>query len=215
MSYSLNGTDQRLITGNIYGNSPLNITMSIWARSNGPNANNTLWAHTSGSNLLFRFILNASNQAEFYYRDSNGIVQASIARPVALNNLTWYHWCVTINATEGAKFYIDGVLVGSDATVSMSNNNPEKSSIGVNDANGTGAWQNHWFGNVAEAAIWTETINSSEIVSLSKGMTCEKVRPQGLVFYAPLTRDLIDIKRGLAITNDNNATVAENPRVYA
>jgi hypothetical protein len=46
-------------------------------------------------------------------------------------------------------------------------------------------------------------------------MTCDKVRPQSLVFYAPLVRDLIDYKGGLTITNNNTATVANHPRVYA
>jgi hypothetical protein len=46
-------------------------------------------------------------------------------------------------------------------------------------------------------------------------MTCDKVRPQNLVFYAPLVRDLIDAKGGLTITNNNGATVANHPRVYA
>jgi hypothetical protein len=47
------------------------------------------------------------------------------------------------------------------------------------------------------------------------GMTCDKIRPQSLVFYAPLVRDLIDVKGGLTITNNNTATVANHPRVYA
>ena len=45
-------------------------------------------------------------------------------------------------------------------------------------------------------------------------MTCDKVRPQNLVFYAPLVRDLIDAKGGLVITNNNGATVATHPRIY-
>ena len=45
-------------------------------------------------------------------------------------------------------------------------------------------------------------------------MTCDKIRPQNLVFYAPLVRDLIDQKGGLTITNNNAATVANHPRIY-
>ena len=46
-------------------------------------------------------------------------------------------------------------------------------------------------------------------------MTCDKVRPQSLVFYAPLVRNLQDVKGGLTISNNNTATVAVHPRVYA
>lgn len=46
-------------------------------------------------------------------------------------------------------------------------------------------------------------------------MTPDKIRPQSLVFYSPLVRDLNDQKGGLTITNNNGATVANHPRVYA
>jgi hypothetical protein len=70
-------------------------------------------------------------------------------------------------------------------------------------------------GKIAEVGIWSSALTQPEIASLAKGMTCDKVRPQNLVFYAPLVRDLIDQKGGLAITNNNGATVANHPRVYA
>ena len=68
---------------------------------------------------------------------------------------------------------------------------------------------------IAEVGIWNAALSAAEIASLAKGMTCDKVRPQSLVFYAPLVRDLIDQKGGRAITNNNGATVANHPRVYA
>ena len=70
-------------------------------------------------------------------------------------------------------------------------------------------------GQAAEVGIWNVALTAAEIASLAKGMTCDKVRPQSLVFYAPLVRDLIDYKGGLTITNNNTATVANHPRVYA
>jgi len=70
-------------------------------------------------------------------------------------------------------------------------------------------------GRIAEVGIWNAALTAAEIASLAKGMTCDKVRPQSLVFYAPLVRDLTDQKGGRAITNNNGATVANHPRVYA
>jgi hypothetical protein len=69
-------------------------------------------------------------------------------------------------------------------------------------------------GRTAEVGIWNVALSATELSSLAKGMTCDKVRPQSLVFYAPLVRDLIDQKGGLAITNNNAATVANHPRIY-
>jgi hypothetical protein len=70
-------------------------------------------------------------------------------------------------------------------------------------------------GDIAEVGIWNAALTAAEIASLAKGMTCDKIRPQNLVFYAPLVRDLIDQKRGLTITNNNGTIVSNHPRVYA
>lgn len=74
---------------------------------------------------------------------------------------------------------------------------------------------NTWDGLIAEVGIWSAALTTDEVASLAKGMTCNKVRPQNLVFYAPLVRDIIDQRGGLAITNNNGATVANHPPVYA
>ncbi len=69
-------------------------------------------------------------------------------------------------------------------------------------------------GQIAEVGIWNVALTDAEIASLADGMTCDKVRPQSLVFYAPLVRNLQDVRGGLPITNNNTATVANHPRVY-
>jgi hypothetical protein len=52
-------------------------------------------------------------------------------------------------------------------------------------------------GRTAEVGIWNAALTAAEIASLAKGMTPDKIRPQSLVFYAPLVRDLIDVRGGL------------------
>ncbi len=214
MAYGFNGTNQRLITGNVYGNSPTAISMSIWVRRNGAQVSKVIWAHSASNNLFFRFFLDASTQPNFSYRDSGFTTQANITRTGALADLTWTHFCVSVT-TNSATFYVDGISAGTDTSVSMANNNPTKSSFGAIDASGSNSWQQHFAGELADAGVWLGTLNAAEITSLSKGMTCDKIRPQNLVFYAPLVRNLIDAKGGLTITNNNGATVATHPRVYA
>ncbi len=62
--------------------------------------------------------------------------------------------------------------------------------------------------------MWQATLTAEEIASLAKGMTCDKIRPQSLVYYTPLIRDIQDLARGMALTN-TDSTVANHPRVYA
>jgi hypothetical protein len=74
---------------------------------------------------------------------------------------------------------------------------------------------NYFSGDIAEVGVWNVALTADEIASLADGFTCDRVRPQSLVFYAPLIRDLADLAGGRAITNNNTATVANHPRVYA
>ena len=123
----------------------------------------------------------------------------------------WHHACVVQASTTSRTIYLDGGNSAS-STVAINPKNVNRLNIGAYDLNGAGGFFN---GDIAEAAVWNAALNADEVRSLSRGMTCDKVRPQSLVFYAPLVRDLIDYKGGLTITNNNTATVANHPRVYA
>lgn len=69
-------------------------------------------------------------------------------------------------------------------------------------------------GAIADVAFWSVGLTDAEIASLAKGYKPTRIRPQSLVFYAPLLRNLQDLRGGLALTNNNGATVADHPRVY-
>lgn len=68
-------------------------------------------------------------------------------------------------------------------------------------------------GLLAEVGVWTAALTADEIASLSAGFTPDQIRPQSLVFYAPLVRTLQDLRGGRTITTTNNPTVAVHPRV--
>jgi hypothetical protein len=132
--------------------------------------------------------------------------------PPALN--TWYHVAGVYESATSRKAYING----SNESAANDNSNSVTPS-GVNLLIIGGRFNTtiggYFTGDIAEVGIWNVALTASEIASLAKGMTCDKIRPQSLVFYAPLVRDLIDAKGGRTITNNNGATVANHPRVYA
>lgn len=73
---------------------------------------------------------------------------------------------------------------------------------------------NSWStGDFAELGMWQATLTAEEVASLAKGMTCDKIRPQSLVYYTPLIRDIQDLARGMTLTN-TDSTVANHPRIY-
>jgi len=176
------------------------------------------------SSRVIASIGTGSNRAQLQISSSTSFVfslpdrggNATFTRGSAASANTWYHFAGTTSGTaNGSTFH--AYLDGSQSPAATVSNGPigtmTRIVIGGRD-NGTsiGLFANAL---VAEAAVWSVVLGVDEIASLADGMTCDKVRPQSLVFYAPLVRDLIDYKGGLTITNNNTATVADHPRVYA
>jgi len=143
---------------------------------------------------------------------SNGIADTTAGYIVG----KWHHGCAVFTSTTSRSVYIDG---GSSATntTSITPTLLDRTNIGVQFLQNAGGTSGINFadGLIAEVGIWNAALTQPEIASLAKGMTCDKIRPQSLVFYAPLVRNLQDAKGGLTITNNGGATVATHPRVYA
>jgi hypothetical protein len=151
----------------------------------------------------------------FFILSSNGTGAAFTRRDssTATSN-AWQHYCGTFSPNNYPNVYLNGSLSNGTAQGSLNtaiHSGTADLAIGGN-SNGLGGYVT---GDIAEVGIWNAALTAAEIASLAKGMSCDKVRPQNLVFYAPLVRDLIDARGGLTITNNNGATVANHPRVYA
>jgi hypothetical protein len=125
---------------------------------------------------------------------------------------TWSHACGVFSANNSRTSYLNA---GGAATNTAFGANIGANSTLIGARRFSGAIGTYHAGLLAECGIWNAALTVAEIASLAKGMTCDKVRPQSLVFYAPLIRDLQDVRGGLTITNNNGATVADHPRVYA
>lgn len=119
---------------------------------------------------------------------------------------TYFHATCAYPSSASRTAYLDGAAgtTGTDVTTAT----------GV-DRFAIGGYITAFLdGRCAEVAVWNVALTDDEIVSLAKGFKPTRVRPQSLVFYAPLVRDLQDLRGALTITNNNTATVADHPRVY-
>lgn len=138
-------------------------------------------------------------------------------QPSAASNLTvneWNHCSGVYTSATNRTAYRNGTA-GTAGTTNIGAQNAANELLINARNNGSSIGLISQFSIIAEVGVWNVALTADEIASLSKGMTCDKVRPQSLVFYAPLVRNLIDVKGGLTITNNNTATVANHPRVYA
>ena len=107
--------------------------------------------------------------------------------------------------------YLSGVKGTENTTNNSSFTAANEISIGARRLTTFGVFMD---GQIAEAAVWSVALTDAEVASLAKGFKPTRIRPQSLVFYAPLIRNLQDTRGGLSITNNNSATVANHPRVY-
>ena len=125
------------------------------------------------------------------------------AGPTTFGANQWVHTAAVFTSATSRQAYLNG----TSGTVNTSNIGTQEATVNIRVGTST-------IGRIAEAAIWSVDLNADEIASLAKGVTCNLVRPQSLIYYVPLIRNLQDVKGGLSITNVNGATVADHPRVY-
>ena len=123
---------------------------------------------------------------------------------------TWFHAAGVFTSSTSRRAYADGVA-GSNTTTNVTPTGIDRIGIGARVRSTIDQYHD---GLIAEVGIWNAALNAAEIASLANGVTCDRVRPQSLVFYAPLIRNLQDVMESRTITNTNTATVANHPRVY-
>ena len=132
-------------------------------------------------------------------------------------NSTWRHCVCRLSdsaTVSTATTYVDGAQNQSVAYGSATPATTGLDRFGV-CALVRGNVSSYSSASVADVGVWNVALTTDEIASLARGVTCEQVRPQSLVFYAPLIRNIGDMARSIALTNNNTATVADHPRVYA
>ena len=220
MAYEFNGTNQRIIAANPISDVPF--TLACWFNSQDAAANQCLLQvgnfATSDRCTLFARGNTAGDPIRLQVQGST--TAATVFTSTGWTANTWNHACGTGKITDSSPFQEFAVYLNAGGKVTTATNVGAPSSawsltsIGSERSNGIIHSGRHFDGLIAEAGIWNVALTDDEIASLAKGMTCNLVRPQSLVFYAPLIRDLQDVKGGLTLTNNNTATVADHTRVY-
>ena len=203
------GSSQHLSTASS-NVSAVPMTLACWSKTStvavGDEVFVAVGASNGNRNVLSRFQSNIGANSN----GSNGNFFAAVSTQLTTN--TYFHIAGVFPSTSSRELFFNGVTVANNANAAGTQAAFTETLIGARRAASVGLY---YTGDIAEVGIWNAALTADEIASLAKGMTCDKVRPQSLVFYAPLVRDLQDVRGGLTITNNNGATVANHPRVYA
>jgi hypothetical protein len=188
MAYEFNGTNQRLQNLSAVVSSPP-LTLACWFNPNNVTASNCLVSITGPGTSNIRFALFASGAiAGDPIRASITSVFASSTSGFVANE--WQHACAVFASNSSRTAYLDGGSPGTN-TGTQAVTGIDRTNIGCQFISGAGGLNGTSFTNglIAEVGIWNAALTAAEVASLAKGMTCDKVRPQSLVFYAPLVPD--------------------------
>lgn len=121
----------------------------------------------------------------------------------------WHHAAAVISSSSSRSVYLNGGSSGTDSTL-ITASSINRTCVGASRHNSV--TNNPFSGDLAEAAIWAAALTAAEIASLAAGYSPLLIRREALAFYAPLIRNVQDIRGGLALT-DAGTTVADHPRI--
>ena len=205
MAYSFNGTNQWISAGSAPATAAP-VTIAAHFYKTGTATKNGIFLRSAAvSNQLIGFYFGSSSSVRGFLQQ--GGIQPDFAASGSYTINTWGHACLVCESSVLRTIYRNG---GNSAQNTTSATPASLDRLDIAAVNGTSTFD----GRFAEVGIWSAALNADEVASLAGGFTCDKVRPQSLVFYAPLIRDLTDIRGALALTNNNSATVTDHPRVY-
>jgi hypothetical protein len=210
MAYSFVGQDLQTASAPINAqDTPLTIAVFVNLRGS-LTTNQAICSLNDNSNGYLLFTTNLGKIAVTHTSVATNTFGAFSTNSILQN--TWFHAAAVIPSISSRSVFLNGNENQNSTSLSSI---PASTSVSVASRRNNGIFG--LYGNIfaAELGIWNAALTADEIASLTKGMTCDKVRPQNLAFYAPLVRNLIDQKGGLTITNNNGAAVANHPRVYA
>lgn len=212
MSYDFNGSNQYLSASSPVTAAPITVSLFFLTRhstnnqaliqiDNGVGSERLLLAANMGlAGKPLRAFVQTGSGTGSAESDYNGLTSNTI-----------YHAAGVFASNSSRTAYLNGAAATTNTTT-VNVGSLSGFTIASRRYSSTPAlFLNGW---IAEVGIWNAALADEEIASLSLGMPCNKIRPQNLQFYSPLIRDLIDTKRGLTITNNNGATVADHPRIY-
>lgn len=154
--------------------------------------------------LLARGDVGGDPVAAVARRSSQGIANSTAGYTAN----TWQHAVGVFTSSTSRTVYLNGSNSATDTT-SIVPAGLDRTTVGMRDRAAPTAMS----GSIAEAAIWNVALDAAEVAALAKGMSPRFIRPAALVYYAPLVREVRDLK-GNAVTDTSSQSSLDHPRVY-
>jgi hypothetical protein len=208
MAYAFNGSNQSISASQTLA---IAAPLTIYIRSNHASAKQHYAAVLSNTASNVFLLAPQINNRHYTYTGSGGVFTEATSPTSPLYAVNSWSDLVGQFVSSTSRFaWLDNTK-GTEATGSRVPVTINALGIGQIPGASNSNWLN---GRAAEMAVWSVSLSDAEINSLWKGFPPKRIRPQSLVFYLPMIRDLHDIRNGLALTNNGSATVFAHPRRY-
>lgn len=205
-----NGTTQYFIGGSAPV-SAVPLTMMCWFRGNSTLTGALMSLSTNGGTARYSLVAAgtvAGDPIQVGSTNSAG-TGANAVTSTGFTSGVWTHAAGVWATTSSRTAYINGGDSGTETTNITAG--ADRTLIGARISTTVGAF---FTGRIAEAAIWNTDLSPEEIAIGARGFSPWQIRPQSLVFYAPLLPTFIDIVGGLALTNTGSVGTVDGPRIY-
>jgi hypothetical protein len=216
MAYDFDGTNQDIRSTSVPVGVNEPITFSAWFNTDSDTVEQTIVAACNNTNTTGAFYTLTFAAAATGDPIRSGKYIGSGSTIVAAANTTgfvgnWKHVCAVFSSDTLRAVWQNGTETTNTTSLGDTSQTFNRFSIGCLPRSTGVAYTN---GRIAEVGVWSIALTGAEIAGLSKGIKPPRIRPQNIVLYAPLIRNIQDTRGGITFTNENSATVANHPRVY-
>lgn len=158
-------------------------------------------------NHIYMSIINSSGLVG---ADSANASQATATSSSAVSTNTWTHCAAVFASATSRAAYKDGGNKGTNATNITWPASLARFGIGHDDGSTIGR---NLQGRVAEFGVWDVALTDDEVAQLGRGMPPSVVRPENLIAYLPLIRDVYDAS-GNSFSIIGSLSAANHSRIY-
>jgi hypothetical protein len=211
MARSFNGTTSRLVSAT----TPVTatpLTLACWANLVNATALHCLVSVSDSAAGVDYFRLDADGSAggdpvrvEARRNTNQGVATSSSG----FTANTWFHACGVFTGDTSRAAFVNGANKGTNATSAIPTG-IDRIGIGVLARSSLANFSN---GMIAEVGIWNAALTDADVASLAKGASPLMIRPESLVFYAPLSSTNLEFRAALALTA-TDITAGVHPRIY-
>lgn len=211
-SFSRAASDYIQAAQSLSGGSAYPFTIAAWIKTSNLTDPLTIASISLGSSTRRHALtvgFDTTARIQFMSDLATSPVTATSGTEVTSN--TWHHAAGWVASNSSRAAYIDGTNRGTNGNSKTWTNGVDRITVGAEDNNNS--LFRHFDGVIAELGIWNDVLTDEEVAILALGVSPLLVRPQNLVHYQPLVRDVVALK-GTAPGTISGTAAADHPRIF-